>query len=837
MQGLQEDALERRIGNLLSRMTLEEKVSMLAGTDNWHTRGIEQLGIPALRVSDGPHGTRFVQADEPYQTLPSTCFPTAVAMAATWDTELITRVGVALGEEARAKGCAILLGPCVNIHRSPLGGRNFESFSEDPYLSARLAVAHINGVQSQNIGTSIKHFALNNSEFQRFTISSEAGERAIREIYLPSFRAAVLEAQPWTVMCSYNRVNGTYASENKYLLTDILKGEWGFEGFVVSDWGAVHSTVPPANAGLDLEMPGPARFFGEALVSAVNKGEVSQELIDDKVRRILGIVFKSGASNEEKTDSDASSNTPEHQKLAREVADEAIVLLKNENSVLPLDKKKVKSIAVIGPNAGEARIQGRGSSQVRPYYVVTPLEGLTRQCGDSVKMSYELGCRNNRLTPPLDPKYLIPGGGEEGQGLTGEYFSNNDLSGEPVVTRLDKEFTLAWGFATGQSIPGLNVDRDEFSIRWTGLFRAPESGNYKFSLLTNGLGRVYIDNKPVVEKWTDELPAGKLVTRGERLGEISMEAGKSYSIIVEYCKNPHQQSPIRLIRLGCEFPVPGDSMARAADIAACSDVALVFVGLTEEYESEGFDREDMELPGDQVELIKTIANANRNTVVVLNNGSPVSMDSWIDRVAGVVEAWFPGQECGNAIANVLLGKVNPSGKLPDTFPKRIEDNPAYINYPGENGKVLYGEGIFVGYRYYDAKKIEPLFPFGYGLSYTTFEYSNLRISSADLKMGDRLEVCIDVRNTGEREGKEIVQMYVHDVKSSLARPPKELKGFKKVRLQPGETTTVCLALGKEDLSFYDPDLKQWIAEPGEFEVLIGSSSRDIRANASFSLKG
>lgn len=828
--------MEKRIAALLDKMTLEEKVSMLAGAGILHTKSIERLGIPALKLADGTHGAGTLADDGPIRRLAATCFPTGVSMGATWNTELINRVGVALGEETEARGCAILLGPCVNIHRSPMAGRNFESFSEDPYLSARLAVAHINGVQSQNIGTSVKHFALNNSEFQRFTISSEAGERAIREIYLPAFEAAVQESHTWTVMCSYNKVNGTYASENRYLLTDILKEEWGFEGFVVSDWGAVHSTAGAANAGLDLEMPGPARFFGDALVAAVSQGEVSQEVIDDKVRRILRIIAKSGAFEEAKAVSEETSNTPEHQKLAGEVADEAIVLLKNEGNILPLNKENISSIALIGPNADEARIEGGGSSWIRPYYTITPLEGLTKQCRDSVKISYELGCRNNRLTPLFDLEYLTPGPVEESHGLIGEYFNNNDLSGKPILSRVDKEFVFMWGGGAGNTAPGPNVDKDNFSIRWTGTFVAPISGKYRFGLLTDDLGRIYIDNRLVVDKWADEPAAGRSVWRVERTGEFSMEAGKSYDIKVEYRKNPYRQTFIRRMRLGCEIPIPGDTMSRAADIAAQSDVALVFVGLSEEHESEGFDREDMELPRAQVELIETVAKANRNTIVVLNNGSPISMDRWIDKVSGIIEAWFPGQECGNAIADVLFGEVNPSGKLPVTFPKRIEDNPAYINYPGENGKVLYGEGIFVGYRYYDAKRIDPLFPFGYGLSYTTFEYSNLRISSPDLRMGDKLNVNVDVKNTGKREGKEVVQLYVHDVESSLVRPAKELKGFNKIDLKPGETKTVGFALDKKELSFYDPDLRQWVAEPGEFEVLIGSSSRDIRARASFSLR-
>jgi beta-glucosidase len=680
--------MEEQIENLLSQMTLQEKVSLLAGIDFWHTRSIERLGIPSIKMTDGPHGTRTI--DDTGQTLAGTCYPTGSAMAATWNTDLINRIGVALGEEAKAKGCRLLLGPCVNIHRSPLGGRNFESFAEDPYLSAQLTVAHITGVQSQGVGTCVKHFALNNSEFQRFTISSEAMERTIREIYLPSFEAAVKEAKSWTLMCSYNKINGIYASENHYFLTEILKKEWGFDGAVISDWGAVHSTAPSANAGLDMEMPGPAYFFGDALLQAVNEGKVTEETINDKVRRILRVMMRDGVMKEPGKPVESSANTPEHQALAREAAGDAIVLLKNNGNTLPLKKDSIRSLAVIGPNAAEARIEGGGSSRVEPYYAVSPLDGLKQYCRDSIKVSYELGCQNNRNTPPLK---------------------------------------------------------------------------------------------------ADDLP-----------------------------------------------PAPADLMERAVKAAASADVALVFVGTSEEWETEGFDRENMELPGQQAELIERIAEANKKTIVVLNNGSPIAMERWLGKVAGIVEAWFPGQECGHAIADMLFGVVNPSGRLPVTFPRRLEDNPAFINYPGENGKVLYGEGIFVGYRYYDAKKVEPLFPFGYGLSYTTFQYSNLEVSKSELTADDQLEVTIDIKNTGKRTGKEVIQLYIHDVDSSLARPPKELKGFRKVFLKPGETKKVSFTLDKRSLSFYDPDKKQWMAEPGEFEVLVGSSSRDIRSTASFQLK-
>ncbi len=831
---IQRGTLGKSIEDLLSEMTLEEKVSMLAGVDKWHTRSIQRLGIPSIKMTDGPYGTRTMSDDDPGQTLRGTCFPTGSALGATWNTELVNRVGAALGAETKAKGCAILLGPCVNIHRSPLGGRNFESFTEDPYLAARLAVAFVNGVQSQQAGTSLKHFALNNSEFERFTISSEAAERVIREIYLPAFAAVVRESQPWTVMCAYNRINGTYASENSRFLSDILKNEWGFEGFVVSDWGAVHSTAPAANSGMDLEMPGPPRFFGDALVTAVKNSDVSLDVINDKVRRILSVIARSGAFDKPLTISKESSDTPENLRLAREAAQEAIVLLKNDN-ILPLKRENLSSIAVIGPNAAEARIQGGGSAMVKPYYTITPLEGISRKCGDSVKIHYKIGCRNNRMTPLLNSEYLIPGEGEGERGLTGEYFANNDLSGEPVLKRLDKEFTFSWGGDSGIAVPGMSVDTDNFSIRWTGKFAAPQSGKYKFGLRIDGLGRIYADNKLIVDKWTDESEVDFISIRKEYTGECYLEAGMLYDVRVEFASRLDLPSWIpRHFRLGCEIPLPDDAIAQAADIAANSDVALVFVGLNEEHETEGRDRPDMELPGAQLELIETVAEANKNTIVVLNNGAPVTMTEWIDRVAGVVEAWFPGQECGNAIADVLFGDVNPSGKLPDTFPKRLEDNPAYLNYPGKNGRVYYDEGIFVGYRYYDNEGIEPMFPFGYGLSYTTFDYNNLQVP-AEMRAGEWLKVAIDVTNTGERAGKEVVQLYIRDVDSSLVRPVKELKGFQKVYLDVGETKTVYFDLGMDALSFYEPDGKQWVAEAGDFEVLIGGSSRDIRARACFRL--
>ncbi len=827
--------MAKNIEELINQMTLEEKVSLLAGVDKWSTRSIARLGIPSLKMTDGPHGAGTVSDDDPTLKLPATCFPTGSALGATWNTELVNRVGAAIGNETKARGCAIILGPCVNIHRSPLGGRNFESYSEDPYLAARMAVAYVNGVQSRNVGVSVKHYALNNQEFERFTISSEADERTIREIYLPAFAAAVKEGRPWTVMCSYNRINGTYASENHYFLTDILKNEWNFEGFIVSDWGAVHSTAPAADAGLDLEMPGPARFFNDALVDAVKNGEVNPEVIDDKVRRILKVIDRSGAFNKPFTITGNITDIPEHRRLAREAAQEAIVLLKNDGDILPLDRDKIKSVAIIGPNADEARIQGGGSAAVNPYYAVTPLEGIRQKCGDSVEIHHEIGCRNNRLTLPMSTEYLRPSDGSKKKGLTGEYFNNCEMSGKPVLKRLDEKFRMMLGGDSAFTIPGIDMEGGHFSIRWTGTFRAPLTGSYTFGLLVDGLGRIFIDDEPVAEK-KQEKPDAQIISIGEEsIGECNLEAGKTYIIRIEYVSQPDFPGWIpRHIRLGCTPPLPVDSIKRAVDIAADADVAIVFVGTNEEHETEGRDRPDMEFPGAQVELVKAVAGVNKNTVVVLNNGAPVAMTGWIDSIAAIVEAWFPGQECGNAIADVLFGDVNPSGKLPMTFPQKIEDSPAYGHYPGSNGRVEYAEGVFVGYRHYDTRDVEPLFPFGCGLSYTTFGYDNLEVPP-EMRADKSFRITVDITNAGKRMGKEVVQLYIRDVASSSERPFKELKGFQKVALQKGETKTVAFDIEIEDLSFYDPVKKRWIAEAGEFEVMVGSSSRDIRQHARFTL--
>jgi beta-glucosidase len=809
-----------RIDELLGRMSLEEKVSMLAGSDIWHGTGVPRLGIPPIKMTDGPCGAR---GGRPDSGTTAACFPCGTALAATWNPELVERVGVALAEEARTKGAQVLLAPTVNIHRSPLAGRNFECYSEDPHLTARIAVAYIRGVQSRNVGACIKHFVCNDSEFERNTISSEVGERALREIYLAPFEAAVKEAKPWSVMAAYNRVNGTYASEHPRLLTDILRREWGFEGFVVSDWYGTRSTAAAVEAGLDLEMPGPPRHRGEKLLDAVKAGAVSESRLDAAVRRLLELTLRSGRLDHPEEAAEESIDRPEHRRLAREAAAEAIVLLKNESDVLPLDRQEIRTLAVIGPSADAAHLQGGGSAGVPPHYGVTPLEGIRAGCGAEVAVRYERGCTNHKVLPAIDAR-LVPSGFEV------EYFDNPDLSGDPALTEHSRRIDFFW---EGRIEPKL--DPEIHSVRFTGTFTPIENGAYTLSLTSAGRSRLFIDGIELIDNWTQQTRGDSYFGAGtvEVKAQLEMREGEEREIRIEYCRsNPF----IAGIRVGALLPVPDDLIDRAAAAAAEADAAVVVVGLDDKWEGEGGDRLDMELPGRQRELVERMAAANRSTVVVVNAGSPVAMD-WLDRVPAVLEVWYPGQELGNALADVLFGEVNPSGKLPTTFPKRLEDNPAYLNYPGENGEVLYGEGIFVGYRYYDRKRIEPRFAFGHGLSYTRFHYGELRLDRDRMAMDDELVVSVEVTNSGERAGSEVVQLYLSDLECSLARPGQELKAFEKIALEPGETKEVRFMLTRPALSFYDPAQKGWVAEAGQFEVRVGSSSRDIRARARFVLEG
>ena len=807
---------------LLSKLTLEEKVTLLAGADTWRTHVIERLGIGALKVSDGPNGVRGENKDTKSQT--SASFPIGTALGATWNPELVRAIGIALGEETKTKGAHVLLGPTVNVHRHPLAGRNFECFSEDPHLSSRIAVSYIQGLQSEGVGACIKHFVANDQEFERFSISSEVDARTLQEIYLPAFKSAVEEAQPWTLMSAYNRVNGTYVSENKTLLNEILKDEWGFDGMVISDWYGTYSDNVPA-AGLDLEMPGPARWMGEKVLEAVRNGTLDEAVIDDKVLRILRTLQRVGALDNPEIIAEQSIDNPAHRALIRKTGREAIVLLKNDDDLLPITEK-IRSVAIIGRPAQTVTFQGGGSSEVNPHYVVHPLEAIRARYGCALDVKYAPGPSIHRDVPLLDPAGLAADDGTPGK-VSIQQYDNTSLEGEPF-----KEFMAGGTQQAWFGEKALDHDPSAFSLRMSGGWTAPESGSYTFVLTAVGRARWWLNGEKMLDWWQIKdfnQPQNFVGIEAEtitRAKEIHLEAGQTYNFTVEYASMPGGRW--RTIRLGCLPPQPDDPIGDAAALAKESDVAVVFAGLTAEWESEGQDRINMDLPGEQNELIARVAAANPNTVVVLNAGSPLHMP-WVNDVKSVLQMWYLGQESGNAIADILFGEADPGGRLPTSFPKRIEDNPAHINFPGENGMVRYGEGLFVGYRYYDKKNLAPLFPFGHGLSYTSFSFDALELDQA----GGEIKAQVTLTNTGSRKGQEVVQLYVRDLQSSLIRPPKELKSFKKVQLDPGETRTVTLTLQEADLAFYDDLKKAWIVEPGEFEVLVGRSAGDIRLSGKF----
>lgn len=663
--------MESRINALLRRMTQAEKLSLLAFTgpadaQHLNTPPVERLGIPALRTCDAPEGVRDGTA---------TSFPMGVVMASTWNPALIRQVGAAIGQEAKAKNRQVIYGPCVNIHRTPQSGRDYENYSEDPYLTARLAVGYIEGMQSQGVAACVKHFACNNQETHRHDIDVQVDERALHEIYLPAFEAAVNEAHVWTLMPAFNHVNGTWMAHNRPLLTDLVKTQWNWDGLVISDWGAIHDTVPAANAGTDIEMPNPDHFRPAPLADALGKGEITQPLIDDKVRRILRTLARTGALDPPRPPDAKAVNSPWHQALARKVARQGITLLKNERGLLPLDRTKIKSVAVIGPNGADTQLGGRWSADVVPFYTVTVLDGIKKKL----------------LTKKL-------------------------LTGAAV--------------ASAQGCP----------------------------------------------------------------------------------------------RTGSGSP---DALREAVALAAKSDVAVVVVGMDKDYEGEELDPPNLSLPGDQDKLIQAVAAANKNTVVVLNNGSPVLM-GWLPKVPGLVEAWYAGQETGTALADILFGDVNPSGKLPDTLAARREDYSDWGNYPGNGSVVNYAEGIYVGYRHFDKHKIAPLFPFGFGLSYTTFGYTDLAVP-ATLRHGQTATVRVTVQNTGKRAGDEVAQLYIRPLASKVARPVRELKGFGRVSLPPGGKAIVTFPLDTRAFSYWDVKMHTWRADPGPYAIEVGSSSRDLRA--------
>ncbi len=800
-----------RIARLLAALTLDEKIALLSGRDFWSLPAVERLGIPSLRMSDGPTGLRSSNSE------PATVFPVGTALAASFNPALVGEVAAAIGREAIAHGVDVLLAPGINIQRTPLGGRNFEYYSEDPVLAGTIGAAYVNGVQAEGVGTSVKHFAANNQEHRRMDGSSDVGERVLREVYLAAFEQVVREAAPWTVMSAYNRINGVFCSQNDWLLNDVLKGEWGFGGVVVSDWGAAKDTTGCANGGLDLEMPGPARAYGAALKRAVEAGTVTEAAIDDHALRVLRLIERCGLLDGNPKTARAESHGPAHRDLARRAAAEAMVLLKNEDDVLPLTD--ARSVAVIGALADFPAIQGGGSSQVTPERIVTPLDGLKHRIGNSATITFERGIDAEPRTPTLNPRLLVTGTGEVG--LTSRYYASPDFTGAPVLKRTESWFAKL-GFGE-QAQSGGDL---AFSAEWTGVLRPRFTGEHRFEILhSNPEVWLEVDGEVLVSDQTarETEMLFMILPLNRRHASIMLEAGREYPIRIRYAQ-PAAGSirAFNIFEVKLREPAAEPDAAIAA--ARNADVALVFVGPGTTAETEGMDRASMRLSDEQNALVEAIATANPNTIVCINSGGPVEMP-WADKVKAIVQCWLPGQEGGHAIADVLTGAVNPSGKLPVTFPRRYEDNPSFLHYPG-GAHVHYGEGLFVGYRHYDALGIEPLFPFGHGLSYTSFALSEVEAPDHALA-GEEITLSCTLANIGDHAGAEVVQLYLEHLAAPETMPQRQLKAFAKCELAPGEQVRVTLTLPARAFAWYDVDAGQWTVTPGRYRLHICTSSRNL----------
>jgi len=806
--------LEDRVEDLVSRLTLEEKVRLMAGAASFTLEGVERLGVPGVRVTDGPTGVRSNEGEA------ATVFPVAVAIASTWNPDLTRQVARAIAREALALDNFVVLAPTINIVRVPQWGRNFETYSEDPFLAGVLGTAYVNGLQEEGVGASLKHYAVNNQEVGRMTVSARIDERTLREIYLAAFEMVVKEANPWTVMASYNRINGVYATDNRYLLSDILKGEWGYDGVVVSDWGAVHSTAPSANAGMDLEMPGPPRWFGDKLLSEAEGGAVPEHQIDDAARRLIRMILRTGVLDGRPAPK-GELRSKRHRDIAARAAEEAVVLLKNDEELLPFSTAKVRTVAVVGPNAAARRIQGGGSSQVRPGRQTSMLQAITELLAGEAEVVHADGGDNEPVPPAARPAMFSPDEGRGQAGLLCEYFAERGFDAAPFKTQPERQIGKLVS-ANSMSILGQGLG----ALRWSGWLWPEKDGLHELSVRAPGSARLLLNGKRLIDESTpgavDDMDVGGMHVE-RKIASVELTAGRGYPITIEYVR-PASIKGVTWEYVGVGLRQPSGTVEEAAAIAAKADAAIVVVGAASVSEGEGYDRKDLDLPGDQNALVEAILAANPNTVVVLTNGAPYVLP-WIDHAPAVLEAWLGGEEGPDAVARILFGRAEPSGRLPVTLPRRLEDTPAFPYYPGGD-EADYGECLFVGYRHYDRSVAAPMFPFGHGLTYTRFAYSALK-APEHVKAGDPVAVSLTLKNTGQRPGKETVQLYVRPRGPSVERPVKELKGFAKVALAPGEQTSVRIDLDARAFSFYDPRRKAWIAEPGAYDLLVGASAADI----------
>ncbi len=783
---------------LVGQMTLDEKLDYIGGFNSFYIRAIPRLGIPQIRMADGPQGVR--------NDTRSTMFPCGIAAAAAWDRALMRDYGRALGQDCRARGVHILLGPGVNIYRSPLCGRNFEYYGEDPYLAAETAAAYIEGMQSEGVMACIKHFVGNNQEWNRHHVSSDIDERTLNEIYLPAFRKAVTETKVGAVMSSYNPLNCVHMTENRPLTVGLLREKWGFDGIFMSDWNATYSAVGAANGGLDLEMPR-ARFMNaDNLRPALENGLVTEATIDEKCRHILQTLIAFGFLDREQTDAKIKERNPFSDQVALDVARSGIVLLKNEGGMLPLSRK-VRSVVVMGPNAGSVPTGG-GAGFVHPFSTVSVGEGM-QAVGKRLRTTIldpalrgDLAASGFFVTPDGKP------------GLRGEFFAGKELAGMPQATRIDDEVDFNW-----EGSPAEGVSADGFSARWSGAFKSAKTGRVTFSVRGDDGYRLYVDGREVLADWGNHGATTRSAT-------LNVAAGKSYPLRLEYYDN----ASTAVVSLKYIFE---DVTDRDRKIAT-ADAVIYCAGFDSDTERENHDR-TFALPEGQAAEIAAVAKLNPNLVVVVNSGGGVDFAQFADKARAILMAWYPGQEGGRAIAEILTGAVSPSGKLPISIERRAEDNPSYDSYyenvdrshrkGAPQPRINYNEGIFVGYRGYDRAETEPLYAFGYGLSYTTFAYSGLKIARQD---DGSYRVSFDVKNTGPRAGAEVAQLYVSDLTASVPRPVKELKGYGKVYLKKGETKRVEITLPRDAFAFYDMDRHDFVVEPGDFLLQAGASSRDLR---------
>jgi len=807
--------MSQRTTKLLSELTLEEMAALTAGIDMWRGPGVPRLGVSPLKVSDGPSGVR----GERWVGTTSACVPCATALGSTWNPSAVAAVGEVLAAECHSKDIDILLAPTVNLHRHPLAGRNFECYSEDPLLTAELAVGFINALQSAGVGACIKHFVANDSEFERMTISSEVAEIPLRELYLFPFERAVA-AGVAAVMSAYNKLNGTSCAQNTWLLSTLLKQEWGFDGVVISDWWGTYEDTAAA-AGLDVEMPGPATHMGEVLAERVNSGELDIEVLEDKARRILSTMERLGVLDRPDRGAERSLDDPAHHQVLRRVASEGIVLLRNEPvdgvPLLPLSPAHTK-VALIGPNCDAETVLGGGSASMNPHYVVTVRDALIQRLGPDVEIVHERGVDSARTAHPLPERWT--------DGITVEYFANRNWDGDPVLTEQATNLRLVW---MGDFKP--EVPQGNFSVRASTSLRVPEAGRWTLTLVTGGAGRVMLDGAVVLDNFEHREPGTEFFGLGsaEISVEVDLSSEQAHTLVAEY--ECIEGLGVGALLVGVKAPLAEDAIARAAGAASESDVAIVVVGLDQSWEGEGGNRDDLSLPGQQAELMSAVIAANPRTVVVLNSGSIVDI-AGAEEAPALLQSWYLGQEHGNAVVDVLCGDVDPGGRLPMTWGSNVVDWASNEGYPGTDGKVNYGEGLLVGYRDVDTNGTQPEFPFGHGLSYGSTEWGEPEglpssATEADLQQG--LCIRVPITNLSSRHVSEVVQLYVAHPEVFAGRPKQELRAFAKVHLAPHETVTAELVLNDRSVSRWDPPTHSWAMMDGTHELRLARSSANVVA--------